>query len=245
MFEVGELHAYIVARTRRGEGCDHVRRILASALVVWGAFSGSVCAPASAGPGNCPPFCDGIPDSAWIAPAAVPLADVYRWPGLAGLATTTPSPRFRFEDTCASPPVAADPRDHAVAATAAVPQPAGQWQLQAQVLHWRGDAWQTGQTAVAVLQTAFGALRACAATAPRNSPSITTDQPGRVAAVISTPGKQVLREFLLVDPRSGTLANLAMWTSLPQAVEWRPVPDPVVFDAMAAPLCTAYTDSCL
>ena len=89
------------------------------------------------------------------------------------------------------------------------------------MLHWRGDAWQAGQTAVAVLQTALGALRACAATAPRNSPSITTDQPGRVAAVVSTPGRQVLREYLLVDPRSGTLVNLAMWTSLPQAVEWR------------------------
>src|SRR3954470_16923045 len=195
MSEVRELHTYIVARIGRGGGGD-VRMIFASALVVCGTISGVLCAtaPASAGPGNCPPFCDGIPDSAWIAPAAVPLADVYRWPGLAGLATTTSSPRFRFEDTCASPPVAGDPRDHAVAATAAVTRPPGQWQLQAQVLHWRGDAWQTGQTAVAVLQTALGALRACAATAKQNSPSITTDQPGRVAAVISTPGIQVLRQ---------------------------------------------------
>jgi hypothetical protein len=218
----------------------------ASALVVWGAIGGFVCAmvPAHAVPGHCPPFCDGIPDSAWIAPGAVPLADVYHWPALAGLATSTPSPRFRFEETCASPPVPADPRDYVVAAVAQVSPPIGQWQLQAQVLHWRGDAWRSGQTAVAALQNALGALRACAATAPWTSPSITTDQPGRVAAVISTPGKQVLREYLLVDPRNGTLVELAMWTSLPKAVEWRTVPDPVVFDAMAEPLCAAYVGSC-
>jgi hypothetical protein len=220
--------------------------ILASALVVWGTISGSLCvtAPAHAMPRDCPPFCDRIPDSAWISPGAVPLDDVYRWPGLAGLAASTSSPRFRFEGTCASQHVGADPRDYAVAAVAQVSQPTGQWQLRVQVLHWRGDAWQSGQTAVAALQNAVGALRACTVTAPWTSPSITTDRPGRLAAVISTPGSQVLHEYLLVDPRSGTLVDLAMWTSLPQAVEWRAVPDPVVFDAMANPLCTAYVGSC-
>jgi hypothetical protein len=220
--------------------------IFASALVVWGTISGVIgaTAPALAGPGNCPPFCDGIPDSAWIAPADVPLADVYRWPGLAGLATSAPSPRFRFEHTCASPPVAADPRAYAVAAVAQVTQPAGQWQLQVQVLHWRGDAWQSGQTADSVLETALGRLRDCGVTAPRTSPSITTDQPGRVAAVISSPGQEVVREYLLVDARSGTLVELAMWAALPQAVPWRAVPDPVIFDALAAPLCAAYAGSC-
>ena len=220
--------------------------ILASALVVWGTISGALCAtaPAHATPRDCPPFCDGIPDSAWIAPGAVPLDDVYRWPGLAGVAASTSSPRFRFEEACTSQHVPADPRDYAVAAVAQVSQPTGQWQLRVQVLHWRGDAWHSGQTAVAALQNAVGALRACTVTAPWTSPSITTDQPGRLAAVISTPGSQVLHEYLLVDPRSGTLVELAMWTSLPQAVEWRAVPDPVVFDAMANPLCTAYVGSC-
>ena len=223
-----------------------MRMILASVLMVLGAATGSVCAttPANAMPGDCPPFCDGIPDSAWIAPAAIPLADVYGWPALAGLATTAPSPRFRFEETCASPPIPADPRDYAVAARAQVTQPAGQWQLQVQVLHWRGDAWKSGQLAVSALQNAIGALRACATTAPWTSPSITTDQPGRVAVVISTAGEQVLHEYLLVDPRNGTLVDLAMWTTLPKSVEWRAVPDPVVFDALGDPLCTAYVGSC-
>ncbi|MDT4999208.1 MAG: hypothetical protein QOK12_1313 [Mycobacterium sp.] len=223
-----------------------MRMILASVLMAWGAFSGLVGAttPANAMPGDCPPFCDGIPDSAWIAPAAIPLADVYHWPALAGLATTAPSPRFRFEETCASPPVPADPRGPAVAASAQVTQPNGQWQLQVQVLHWRGDSWTSGQLASAALQNAVDALRACAVTAPWTSPSITTDQPGRVAAVISTADKQVLHEYLLADVRNGTLVDLAMWTTLPKAVEWRAVPDPVVFDAMAGPLCTAYVGSC-
>jgi hypothetical protein len=220
--------------------------ILAAVLVAWGAFSGLVgaTAPAHAMPGDCPPFCDGIPDSAWIAPAAVPLADVYHWPALPGLATTAPSPRFRFEDTCASPPVPADPRAYAVAATAQVTQPNGQWQLQVQMLHWRGDAWKSGQLAVSALQNAVSALRACAATAPLTSPTITTDQPGRVATVISTAGRQVLHEYLVADARNGTLVDLAMWTALPKAVDWPAVPDPVVFDAMGAPLCTAYVGSC-
>lgn len=245
MSEVRELHTYIVARIGRGGGCD-VRMIFASALVVCGTISGVLCAtaPALAGPGNCPPFCDGIPDSAWIAPGDVPLADVYRWPGLAGLATSAPAPTFRFEQTCASPPVGADPRTYAVAAMAQVTQPIGQWQLQVQVLHWRGDAWQSGQTADAVLQTALGRLRDCGVTSPRTSPSITTEQPGTVAAVISSPGQEVLREYLLVDARSGTLVELAMWTALPQAVPWRSTPDPVIFDALAAPLCAAYARSC-
>jgi hypothetical protein len=214
----------------------------ASALVVWVAISGVVCAPvpARAGPGNCPPFCDGIPDSAWIAAPDLPLHGVYRWPGLAGLAASAPSPRFRFEQTCASPPVGADPRTYAVAAVARVPQPSGQWQLQVQVLHWRGDAWQTGQTADSVLQTALGALQACTTTPA----TITTDRPGRVAAVINTPGKQVLHEYLLADASSGTVVELAMWAASPQAVPWRAAPDPAVLDAMAAPLCAAYAGSC-
>jgi hypothetical protein len=223
-----------------------VRMFLASVFVAWGAFSGLVGATttANAMPGNCPPFCDGIPDAAWIAPAAIPLSDVYHWPALAGLATTAPSPRFRFEETCASPPVPADPRDSVVAARAQVTQPDGQWQLQVQMLHWRGDAWKSGQLAVSALQNAVGALRACAATAPLTSPSLTTDQPGRAAAVITTADKQVLHEYLLADARNGTLVELAMWTTLPTTVDWRAVPDPVVLDAMGAPLCTGYIGSC-
>jgi len=202
--------------------------------------------PASATPANCPPNCDRIPDSAWIEPAAIPLYSTYRWPGLAGLAVTVTNPHFRFEEGCATPTVPDDPRQFAVAARAVVPQPQGQWQLQVQVMHWRGETWRGGQLASEVFDDAVSALRACQLTAPLASPSLTTDQPDRMAAVISglLPGQQVLHEYLVLHPRSSTLVELAMWATTPPAVGWPPVPDAAVLDAMTTPLCTAYIDSC-
>src|SRR4029077_6551292 len=85
--------------------------------------------PARAVPGVCPPICDAIPDSAWIAPTSIPLYVVYQWPGLAGLSVTAPSPRFGFEALCGSPPVANDPRAYAVSARSVVLHPAGPWDL--------------------------------------------------------------------------------------------------------------------
>src|SRR6188472_4256754 len=178
--------------------------------------------PARAVPGVCPPICDAIPDSAWIAPTSIPLYAVYQWPGLAGLSVTAPSPRFGFEALCGSPPVANDPRAYAVSARSVVLHPAGQWNLLVQVIHWRGDT----------------------ATAGATSPSVTTDDQGRIVAVISDAGHQVMHEYLLADPDSSTIVELAMWSSLPPQVEWPAVADAQVLDAMAAPLCNAYLGSC-
>src|SRR3569832_1889767 len=80
---------------------------------------------ANAVPGVCPPICDAIPDSAWIAPTSIPLYPVYRWPGLAGLSVTAPSPTFVFEALCDSAPVANDPRSYAVAARSGGRRPGG------------------------------------------------------------------------------------------------------------------------
>ena len=86
-----------------------MRLLLAVALATCGlAFVPSTVGPARAVPGECPPICDAIPDSAWIDPAAIPLYPVYHWPGLAGLSVTAPSPRFGFEAMCAIPPIAND-----------------------------------------------------------------------------------------------------------------------------------------
>lgn len=79
---------------------------------------------------------------------------------------------------------AEDPRDYAVAALAVVSNPPGQWQLQAQVLHWRGDTARGGPTALVTLETARSKLHNCQLTAPLASPSLTTDDPQRLAAVI-------------------------------------------------------------
>jgi hypothetical protein len=199
---------------------------------------------AHAFPADCPPNCDRIPDSAWIEPTAVPLYPVYRWPRPAALAVTASAPRFRFEQECATPPLPDDARDYAVAARAVVPQPERQWQLQLQVMHWRGETWRGGQTALATLHAAAANTRACQLTAPRTSPSITTDQPDRLAAVVSVGRQRVLRQYVLAQPRNSTVVELAMWSTSPPLVAWPAVPDPQVFDALAAPLCTAYIDSC-
>lgn len=220
-----------------------MRLLLAMAV----ATCGLVIAPSTAAtavPGVCPPICDSIPDSAWIAPTAVPLYPVYHWPGLAGLAARAPLPRFTFEEVCASPPLMGDARGYAVAWQATVPNPAGQWQLRAQIMHWRGDTAHFGPTATNTLDLARTRLRDCQLTAPLTSPSITTSDPFRLAAVISIPGQRVVHQYLLAHPSSSTVVELALWSTLPPLVRWPAVPDARVLDAMAAPLCDAYLGSC-
>ena len=219
--------------------------MLAVALATCGvAIAPSAGWTAGAVPGQCPPICDAIPDSAWIAPTSIPLYPVYQWPGLAGLAVTASSPRFGFEALCGSPPVANDARAYAVAARSVVLHQEGQWNLLVQVIHWRGDTATGGPTALTTLETARSRLRDCQSTAAQTSPSITTNDPGRIAAVISDAGHQVMREYLLAHPDSSTVVELAMWSSLPPQVDWPAVADAEVLDAMAAPLCSAYLGSC-
>ena len=199
-----------------------------------------------ADPDTCPPNCDRIPASAWIDSAAIPLDAKYAWPNLAGVAVFVQRPRFRFEEVCASPPTPKDPRDFAVAAKATVANPPGQWQLQAQVLHWRGESWYGGQLADQVLRSAATALRGCLLNAPSTSPSITTDEPGRLASVLSVAGAapMVVHSYLVSQPQSGSVVELAMWAATPPAENWPVIPDAQVFDALVAPLCTAYIASC-
>lgn len=219
-------------------------RVLLAAVLAGCTLAAAVGAtPAQAVPRDCPPICDRIPASAWIDPAAIPLAPVYRWPGLAGIAVVSTPARWKFEEACVSPPIT-DDRSHAVAAKAVVPQPAGQWQLQAQVAHWRGETWRGGQLATATLAGATAALRSCQLTAPLTSPSITTDLPDRVAAVISVGGGWVLHTYLLAQVRNSTVVELSMWSNTPPLVPWAAPTDQEIFDSMSAPLCTAYIDSC-
>jgi hypothetical protein len=216
--------------------------MLVVALATWGlVIAPSGGWPAGAVPGACPPICDAIPDAAWVDSTAVPLYTVYRWPALAGLAVTAPSARFGFEAVCGSSPIGEDPRAYAVGARSVVLHPEGQWNLLVQVIHWRGDTATGGREALSTLGTARSRLRDCQSNA---SPSITTDDTQRVAAVISVAGKQVMHEYLLAHSRSSTVVELAMWSSLPTQVGWPAVADSQVLDAMAAPLCNAYIGSC-
>lgn len=224
-----------------------MRVIWATMLVAGGlVVSLIVVTPARAEPQTCPPVCDQIPDTAWIRQQAVPLDSVYHWPALAGVAVQVTglgaAPRFRFEDLCATPPLPQDPRDSAVAARAMVAHPDGQWQLQAQILHWRGDTAHGGAIAGSVLSNAVAALRACQQRAPQQSPSITSDAPNRAAAVIS--GPVVMHTYLIAHVASSTISEVTLWSSGPPQVPWPALIDDRVLDAMTAPLCDAYIASC-
>ncbi len=217
-----------------------MRMALAAALAVAGVgFAPPVVAePAS----TCPPACNRIPDSAWISPAAIPMDARYHWPQLAGLAVSTRSPRFRFEELCATPPLSEDPRAFAVAERSVVTAPDGQWQLHVQIVHWPGETWWAGQLARDTMAAAVSALRACQQTNPGASPSLTFDGPERVAAVIS--GPVILHQYLMADPVSSTVVELALWSTAPPQTPYPTVDPAPVFDALGAPLCTAYIDSC-
>ncbi|MFB1294747.1 ATPase [Mycobacterium sp. pW049] len=220
-----------------------MRLLFALAIMV----SGLVATPrlAQSAPGACPPLCDTIPASAWMASGSVPLSGIYRWPHLAGLAVAVTTPRFEFESWCATPGRDTDPRDFAVAAHADVANPPGQWNLHVQVIHWRGDTVTGGRDALQSLEWARMALASCQMTAAEVSPSITTSTAMDLAAVISDGGRRVMRTYLIVDPASSSLVELALWSTVPPSVEWGGVrPDTEVFDAMAAPLCEAYLGSC-
>lgn len=217
-----------------------MRMALAAVLV---ASCTALAPPVSAEPaGSCPPTCNRIPETAWLTPAEIPLNSVYAWPKLAGLAVTARAPRFRFEDLCATPSSVGDPRSYAVAERATVSNPSGQWQLQAQVLHWRGETWRAGEWAQGTFAAAVSALRACQGTNPAASPSLVVDQPDRFAAAIS--GPVILHEYLLADPVNSTVTELSLWSDAPPQTPWPMVGDTAVLDALGAPLCTAYIDSC-
>lgn len=213
-------------------------------VAVW-LLSVSVAAPVAAEPGDasevCPPVCNSIPASAWLAPTSIPLYDVYRWPSLPDIDLSA-LPRFRFEEICASPTYSGDPRSYSVHSRAVVETGRGQWQLHVQVVHWRGDTLTGGSTARAVVEAASGAARMCRVAQPATSLEVTVDEPDRLALVMD--GSVQLRQFLVAHPASSTISELALWAATPTSVSWAAPSDSEVFDRMTEPLCTAYVSSC-
>ena len=194
---------------------------------------------------TCPPVCDKIPDTAWVSPDAIPLNSIYHWPSPAGSAvsmTGSATPRFRFEEVCATPAFPQDTRNSAVAARATVDKPQGQWQLRAEVVHWRGDTTRGGQNASSVVDVAATALRGCQLGAAAESPSVTVDEPNRLSAVIS--GPVLMHTYLIARPENSTISELTLWASDPVQQPWPIISDAQVLDAMASPLCAAYLGSC-
>jgi hypothetical protein len=227
-----------------------VRLILAAMLIAGGLAVTCVWPSgiAVADPESCPPICDQIPDTAWIIPSAIPMNSTYHWPPMGGPAgsavpmTGTAAPRFRFEEVCATPAVPQDARNTAVASQATVGNPQGQWRLRAQVLHWRGDTARGGQNASSVFALAAAALRGCQLGAAAESPSVTVDEPNRLAAVVS--GPVIMHTYLVAHPENSTLSELTLWASDPVQLPWPIMSDAQVLDAMSAPVCAAYLGSC-
>ena len=227
-----------------------MRMVLAALMLSAGVVAAPLPATvpiAGAEPYDCPPACDSIPDSAWISPQAIPLNAEYGWPALPAIAGADPDPRFRFEELCATPPLHLDPRGYAVAERAAVvvddaATTGGRWQLRAQVLHWRGETWWAGQRAAEVFDAAVAALLACQRTNPAASPSLTVEEPDRIAAVVA--GPVILHQYLVVNTGNSTISELALWATSPPSTPWPPVADEAVLDALAAGLCAAYIGSC-
>ncbi len=221
-----------------------IRVILATVLIAGGVVVAPVAAiPAHADPETCSPVCDRIPDSAWIHRRDMPLSSVYHWPSLASVAVpvTGTTPRFRFEELCATPAVPQDPRSYAIAARAAVVSPDGQWQLQAQVLHWRGDTARRPARRVGVRYRGHRAARlpAGVTAAVVVDHHRRTEPPGRVIS-----GPVILHTYLIAHPASSTISELALWSSTPPQVPRPVIADAQVLGALTAPLCTAYISSC-
>lgn len=223
-------------------------RVIMATMLVAGSFAVAliVVIPAHGEPETCPGTCDRIPNTAWIDQHSLPLHAVYHWPALPGQAAQTtgsaPGPRFRFEELCATPAIPQDPRDSAVSARSTVQHSDGQWQLQAQVLHWRGDTARGGAIAAAAFSNAVTALRSCQQRAPLQSPSLTSDESTRMAAVIS--GPVVMHTYLFAHPASSTISEVSLWSSAPPQAPWPAMADDPVLNAMSAPLCEAYIASC-
>jgi hypothetical protein len=224
-----------------------MRLVLAATLIAGDLLVACVSSSgfAVADPETCPPVCDKIPDTAWISSSAIPLNATYHWPSPAESAvpmTGGATPRFRFEEVCATPAFPQDTRNSAVASRVAVEKPQGQWQLRAEVVHWRGDTARGGQSATSVFDIAAAALRGCQLGASGESPSITIGEPNRLAAVIS--GPVLMHTYLVAHPENSTVSELALWASEPPQLPWPIISDSQVLDAMTSPVCAAYVGSC-
>ena len=224
-----------------------MRLVLAATLIAGDLLVACVSSSgfAVADPETCPPVCDKIPDTAWISSSAIPLNATYHWPSLADSAvpmTGGATPRFRFEEVCATPTFPQDSRNSAVGSRVTVDKPQGQWQLRAEVVHWRGDTARGGQSATSVFDIAAAALRGCQLGASAESPSITIGEPNRLAAVIS--GPVLMHTYLVAHPENSTVSELTLWASEPAQLPWPIISDSQVLDAMTSPVCAAYVGSC-
>ena len=189
MTEMRELHVYDCALM----GCRAMRLVVVTTLIVGGLLVTCVWpAIGQADPETCPPVCDQIPDTAWIPREAIPLNSTYHWPALAAAAvsmTGAATPRFRFEEVCATPAL---PQRHSQCRGI---RQQGDGRRPRRASGSCGPRWCTGaatraaaeQSATSVFDIATAALRGCQLGVATESPSVTVDEPNRLSAVVSGP----------------------------------------------------------
>ena len=102
--------------------------------------------------------------------------------------------------------------------------------------------WRGGELVAGVFAAANQALRDCQRTNLLASPSLTLDEPDRLAAVVS--GPVILHQYLLANPANSTISELALWSYGPPLTAWPSVADEAILESMSVPLCTAYLGSC-
>ncbi|HEY2449490.1 MAG TPA: ATPase, partial [Mycobacterium sp.] len=78
--------------------------------------------------------------------------------------------------------------------------------------------------------------------AAAESPSVTTDEPNRLAAVVS--GPVIMHTYLVAHPENSTISELTLWSSEQPQQPWPIIANTQVLDAMTSPVCTAYIGSC-
>ena len=163
-------------------------------------------------------------DRAQLHPAVSRCIAGPAWPGW-------PSPRRHrgssFEALCAGPAVAGDPRDYAVAARAVVRQPAGSVEpAGAGAALARRHRDRRARRRWRRSRPPGCALRDCqahrAAGSPRRSPPATRSRLGRGDQRRGR--RRSCTQYLLADPTSSTVVELAMWSTLPPLVAWPAVP---------------------
>ncbi|MFI6445180.1 hypothetical protein [Kitasatospora sp. NPDC050543] len=211
-----------------------------------GATGGATTAGATAGTADA----SGVPASAWIAAADIPLAAAYHWQPPAGAAATAKNPKFQFEQLCRSTRAPENDLGDWKGPAAQASLVAGNradWQVKQTIIHFPGTSSMGAQMASSLYRGLEEELKACGtsvrgATAKVTGTSNPTDGNSDLAATVTVPvqgGTSTLHVYLSLTGR--VVTELALWSDRP-AHPWAAPADADVLKALAAPICPAVKD---
>ncbi|MEV8092811.1 hypothetical protein [Kitasatospora sp. NPDC085879] len=193
------------------------------------------------------PAVGGIPASAWMKGADLPLNAAYHWPAQAGKAKAVKNGEpFAFETLCDS----ARSQDLTGLGTGSdgaqslLSGGTDEWQVQQTVVHFKGTSSGAVQSAGALLRGLTEEVKACAPDGATPSVKVTAEDPAYLAATITLKqgsGGITVHEYLTTT--STTVAELTVYgpygTKKPKAA-WTVKDDTAVLRLLGAPLCDAF-----